>query len=423
MPKNSLQDIKPATRRSTSVSTDSSRPVKIKISTPEEIPFEPTPPKHSSRYGLWYIAVACLVGFLFSLSFLFESATVTITAKSVPITYDATDKFTAQKDSTNSDDIVYTVMKLSGDESIKLPGIQSKSQSQYATGTVVLYNAYQVNSYRLVKNTRLASSDGRIYKINSSVNIPGYTKSGGTITPGSTSVAVTAAVPGESGNIEAGDFSLPGLAGTAQAKKIYGRTKTPIEGGITGVVYTLPQDAADAALGSLREKLKNSLSAKAKVQVPDGYVYFDGATFFSTGDSVQVPYSKVSDVPLALSGTLTVYLLKQDSLVKAIAKKSISQYSGEPVGIPKLSSFEVVPATPVFSENDTTFSFSLSGSDFIVWSINSDDIKSTLANKKKSEFQSLLSSIVSVDRAELVIKPFWKRSFPSDVSRIKVVVK
>ena len=340
--KNILQDIKPISRESKrpALLSEVSRPLP---KLPREVPFEPEDPGNSSRYGLWYVAAACVVAFLFSLSFLFEHATVSITPKSIPVALDSTDTFTAEKDSTVDGTIVYTAMTLSGDESMKLPSTQSKVQSLPATGTAVIYNSYAPTAYALVKGTRLATPDGKIYRIDTGVSIPGYSKVGQNITPGSVEVTITAATPGEASNIDHSDFSIPGLAKTAQATKIFGRTKTPISGGLSGTVYSIGQDAANAAQSTLKDKLKASLEAKAKVQIPDGYIFYDGATSFTADDAVQVPYSKVSDVPLALHGTLVAYLIKEDTLINAIATKSISQYNNEAVTIPQIASLTLTP--------------------------------------------------------------------------------
>lgn len=427
-----IQDIKPSPRRAHQrdevvIPVHTVKEKEIEKNLPplprHEIPFEAGEPRHSSRYALWYVAAACLIGFFLSLSFLFEHATVTVTPKSMMIPLDASDSFTAQKDATDSDAVVYSVMSLSGNESMKIPGTQSQSQALPATGTVLLYNAYSANPYKLVVNTRLATSDGRIYRLHSPATIPGYTKANGVVVPGSAPVLVAAAEPGEASNLDAGDFTLPGLAGTPQASKIYGRTKTPISGGVSGVMYTVPQDAANAAMGTLRDKLKQSLTAKAKVQVPDGYLFYDGATLFNSDDSVVAPYSKEKDIPLSLSGTLTTYLIKQDTLETAIAQKSISQYNNEPITIPNLYSLKLAPTYKQNPTTDTTFTFSLIGSANVLWTIDSESIKTLLAAKKKADFQSLLSAIPGVDRAELVIKPFWKQSFPDDPKKIEIVVK
>lgn len=425
--KNLLEDIKPISRGprmdSMGPRASASTPRTPTPPLPREVSFEPSEPKHSSRYGLWYIAAACIIGLLFSLSFLFEHATVTITPKSLALAFDNTDTFTAVKDSTTDNTIVYTQMTLSGDESMKLPSSQSKQQSIPATGTVVLYNNYSAAVYKLVKSTRLATTDGKIYRLNTAVTIPGYTKTGSVITPGSVEANVTAAVAGEGSNIDNSDLTIPGLAGTPQATKIYGRTKGPISGGISGTLYSIPQDAANAAVGTLQTKLKTSLIAKAKVQVPDGYIFYDGATIFKADDSVQAPYSKDQDIPIALHGTLVAYLVKQDTLVKAIAKKMISQYADEPITISKIESLTLVPSVALQPDTDTTLNFALSGSATAIWTIDPDAIKNLLAGKKKSTFESILGAQMSVDRAEVVIKPFWKSSFPADPARISVNVK
>ena len=419
-----LEDIKPISRAPRRRAGDVEVPIKVVKSLPREIPYEPIEEQpRSPRYALWYIAGGLVIAFLFSLSFLFEHANVDITPKSLPVAFDSTSTFTAQKDSTADDTIVYSQMTLSGDDTISLPATVTKTDSQSATGSVVLYNAYQKTAYKLVKNTRLSTADGKIYHLDNAVTIPGYTGSGTSLVPGSVSVTVTAAAPGEDYNIAPTDFTVPGLAGTAQATTIYGRSATPLSGGTSGTVYTIPQDAASAAMGTLQDKLKASLLAKAKVQVPDGYILYDGATLFTTDPTVQVPYSKTQQVPLALHGTLTAYILKQDTLVKAIAETAVSQYGGEPVTIPDLESLTLVPNAALAPATDTAFTFTFSGTANIVWTVDPTAVQTLLASRKKNEFETLISGMVGVNRAQVTIKPFWKQSFPDDVSRIHVTIE
>lgn len=435
--KNLFEDIKPITRRGNA--PISQRPVESKPaptpmpvtppppppkpeSLPRVVPYEPEPPRRTSKYALWYLAAICVIGFLFSLSFLFESATVSVTPKTMVLAFDATDVFTAVKDSTTTGDIVFTQMTLSGDDSMKLPSTTSKTESMAATGTVRIYNEYASTAQKLVKGTRLATSTGKIYRINTAVTIPGYTKRGTTITPGSVSVGVTADEAGEEGNIDHADFTLPGFAGKPQATKIYGRTETAISGGLSGTIYSISQDAANAALTTLQKKLKDSLVAKAKVQIPDGYLFYDGATVFTTDDSVKAPYSKTQEVPLALHGTLTAFLIKEDTLAGAVAGKMLSQYKNEAITIPKISALTFVPSDTLTSE-DKSVMFSLSGSATVIWTVQADEIKTALAGTKKDNFQTILSENKAIDKAELILKPFWKQSFPKDSSRIEVVVQ
>ena len=370
---------------------------------PREIPFTPEPPRQAPMHALWYVAALAVIAFFLSISFLFQRATVTIVPKSVPIALDNTDAFTAQKDSTDPTAITYTEMTIEGDQSISLPSTETQALSNPATGTVVLYNTYSTSPYKLTKSTRLQTPDGRIYRIDAAATIPGYTGSGSTLVPGSVTATVTAAVPGEAGNLDQSDFTLPGLAGTAQASKIYARSKTAFTGGVSGTVYTIPQASADAAEGTLTDKLKASLIAKAKVQVPDGYLFYDSATEFVSDGAVEVPYSKTTEVPIALHGTLTAYLIKQDTLVTAIAQKFVSQYAGEPVTVPALQSFALSPSSAMDPVNDTSFSFTFNGSGSVVWTVDPQAVKTLLVGQKKADFETLMGQVVGVDKAEVTI--------------------
>lgn len=391
-------------------------------SLPREVPYLPEPPKASSMHALWYIAALAVVVFFFSFSFLFEHATIKIIPKSVPVALDSMDIFTAQKDTTNPDAILYTEMTLSGDQSITLPSTDTKVMSNPARGVAVLYNSYSATPYKLAKNTRLQSPDGRIYRLDVAVTIPGYKKSGADISPGFMEAAVTAAVTGEAGNLEAADFTLPGLAGTPQATKIYARSKSPFTGGLSGTLYTIPQESANAAAGALATKLKESLLAKAKVQVPDGYLFYDSATLFMSDGAVVAPYSKEAQIPVALHGTLTAYLIKKDTLVQAIAKKFVSQYGGESIQVPSLPSLVLTPSAVLNPANDTSFTFTFTGSGSVVWMVDPATVVAELTGKKKADYEAILAKITGVDKAEVVIKPFWKQSFPKDASRISVTI-
>jgi hypothetical protein len=420
--KNIIEDIKPLSRDSRTA-TEVSATSRAR-SLPREIPFEPIEVKSSPRYALWYIAVICLVGLLLSLSFLFESASVTVSPKVMTVAYDASDTFTALKDITEPG-IAYTEMRLSGSETLKLPSTQSKTLADRATGSVLLYNTYTKGTYTVTRGTALQATDGRVYVTDKTVKIPGYTTTkAGKITPGSIEVIANAVLAGEAGNIESGDLLIQKLVKLPQGQKITARIKKPIIGGASGKVFTIEKSSADAAHATLLEKLKSSLLAKARVQVPNGYLFYDGATVFVGDPSVQVEYSKEPEVPVVLSGSLTVYLLKQDTLVRALALQSISQYDDEPVSIPKISTLALVPKSgSVLSGYDNApFQFSFNGKADILWILNSDNIQRLLVGRKKSDFESLLATFSGVDKAQVVLKPFWKRTFPKNIERIKVVV-
>ena len=48
-------------------------------------------------------------------------------------------------------------------------------------------------------------------------------------------------------------------------------------------------------------------------------------------------------------------------------------------------------------------------------------MKSDLVGRHKREFQIILSDYKNIDRAEVVIKPFWKKTFPDKIKDIKII--
>jgi hypothetical protein len=340
------------------------------------------------------------------------------------VAFDGRDTFTAVKDSTDTTELSYTVMQLDGSETIRLPSTGSKILAEHAIGVVTLYNAYTKGAYTIAKNTALQTSDGKAYLTTASVVIPGYTMKGSVLTPGSIDVSARAVNAGESGNLSSGDITVSKLAKLPQAKKIYGRIKKEFTGGASGKVYTIPKSAADAAFVTLSDKLKASLTAKAKVQIPDGYIFYEGATLFTTDPSVQVSLSKEPDVPILLNGSFTAYLINQSLLINAIGTKSISQYNNEPITIPALQSLTLVPKNGLALSpyTDTTFDFSFSGSTDILWTIDTNQIQKILAGRKKSEFDAVIATMPGIEKAQVVIRPFWERSFPENPAKIGVTV-
>ncbi|MBI5152986.1 MAG: hypothetical protein HZA36_00780, partial [Parcubacteria group bacterium] len=93
-----------------------------------------------------------------------------------------------------------------------------------ATGIITIYNAYSTASQRLVATTRFRSPDGKIFRINAGVTIPGAKTTGGTIILSSIDVPVTADQPGAPYNIGATSFTIPGFEGSPKYKGFYGKS-------------------------------------------------------------------------------------------------------------------------------------------------------------------------------------------------------
>jgi hypothetical protein len=66
------------------------------------------------------------------------------------------------------------------------------------------------------------------------------------------------------------------------------------------------------------------------------------------------------------------------------------------------------------------FEFTVSGNAHIVWTFDEDKLKEDLAGRAKAALTTVLSGYPSIDKAEATLRPFWKRSFPDKIGKIKI---
>ena len=64
--------------------------------------------------------------------------------------------------------------------------------------------------------------------------------------------------------------------------------------------------------------------------------------------------------------------------------------------------------------------FSLTGNVEIVWLYDEEQLKADLAGRAKEAIYTILSGYPGIDRAEVIVRPFWRKSFPSEVEEISV---
>lgn len=411
--KDVVQDIKSIKREHKSINEGTARMIL------EEYKSGSNGPRRS-KLALWSIAGASLLALFFALSFLFAGATVTLTPKVAGVTVDA--NWSATKDSTG-DGLAFQIVSLAGEESANLPSTGTKQVEANATGTVTIYNAYSSAPQKLLINTRLETPDGKIYKIDSAVTVPGTTTVNGQKVAGSVKVSAHASVGGEEYNIGLSDFTIPGFKGDPRYAKFYARSITPMSGGAKGNLNYVSIEDYKKTQDGLTSVLKDKLLKQALAQTPGGFVVFNDGVFLKPEVAVPNVYSKTNLITVTQKGTLYAFLFDEKKLTKKIAEDSISQFDGSDAVIPDLKDlkFTLKNKTLVDPAAAKEISFSLSGQADVVWTVDQMKLADDLAGKKKKDFKDILSNYESIDRAEVAFKPFWRNTFPDDPKKIKIV--
>lgn len=361
------------------------------------------------------LVATLLLGFLGVMLFSVH-ANVTVTEKARSVTIDGS--FIGKYDAKEGD-LPFETISATKEETVTVPSTGEKQVETRASGTIIIYNTYSTASQRLIKNTRFETPDGRIYRIDESVTVPGQSKDGKK--PGSIEAVVYADAAGKDYNIGLSDFTIPGFKGDPRYSKFYARSKTPMTGGFIGSIKTASALDLKTARENLEQKLKGELATELSSKIPAGYVLFPNATYF-VFEQVSPPDSNEVDVKATSYGVI----FNAKTLASHIAEKTVADYkAGDVVEAENLSSLLFTPIPADVKPWETGIvSFSLSGATTLVWHFDQEKLKVDLAGqmKDKARIAEILGAYPSIENAEVVVRPLWRKNLPEDVADITVKI-
>ena len=396
-----LNDITPPSRRKEAESSAISRKP-LDLSAPR-LPKFP----YATLLAILFV-IAASVGALFY----FSSAKVDITPNTVSAAVQSS--FTADKSSGTLPYEIITAQKIAS-QSVK--GSGTKAVTTSASGTLTIYNT-QTKAQKLIANTRFATQTGLIFRIRSAVTVPG----GSAAKPGSISAKVYADQPGSPYNIAPTSFTLPGLAGTPQASQVYARSSTAMTGGASGTVPVVDTALEKETRDALMKALVPDLLVSIEEQVPSGYILVEGASTTAFDELASEPSETTGMVNVKEQGTITAVVFPNAALAGAIgASLSGLSYQGEPLTLAPESDLTLT-AQDMPEPDVATFSFTLSGTASLIYTVDPTRIAAAVAGKTRSAAEVALTNYPEVKRAMIILRPFWRQAFPQNPASITIAV-
>lgn len=361
--------------------------------------------------GLFFSLI--IIGIIFFLAtFVFDGATLTIKPLKKNIAISET----------------YVISELDRKDLLQLQNIQdsqeitirkkiSKKVSRRATGSVTLYNDFSKDAQKFVKGTRLSTTDGKIFKIDTNVVVPG--KNGETT--GSAEATVQADQEGVEYNVGATKFTVPGLKASPKYRFFYAQNKEAMTGGVVGNINEASEVDIANGKDELKTKITDSLAKKLSDNVPDGFVYNPYMLFTVVGkmqkikeDDETATYGQVA--------TGTALYFKRDDIVKKIIDQQNANSSSKPV-VKVLSTKDFVVSvldSKEILDQTSPLKMVLTGSAPVVFYPDKEAILEYYAGKPVTEFNDIAKKFQFIDSASRVIRPFWNQNFPSNISKIKI---
>lgn len=375
----------------------------------EPLRLRPRPPRfpYATLFGILIVIVASL-GALFY----FSSAEVDITPNTAQVAVQSS--FTADK---TTGALPFQVISSKKVATQSVQGSGTKTVNTAASGSITLYNT-QSKTQRLIANTRFATPSGLIFRIHSAVTIP----AGSASKPGSVTAIAYADQTGDSYNVGPTSFTVPGLAGTALANEVYARSTTAMTGGASGTIPVVDSATESSTTKTLSDALAPQLLADLQSQIPAGYIMLSGSASTSYVELTPSPSATTGMVDVKEEGTMNAVIFPSAALAEAVANSVDGlQYQGEPLTLASTSALALTSAG-VPDASATNFDFTLSGTASLIYTVDSSRIASAVAGKTRSAAEVALTNYPEVKRAVLILRPFWRNSFPADPSSVRVKI-
>ncbi len=308
------------------------------------------------------------------------------------------------------------VMRMEKEESGSVKSSGMKEVSIKASGRIIIYNAYSSQPQYLVSNTRFEAPNGNIYRIASSITVPGAKIENGKISASETETAVFADKPGEEYNLGLVDFIIPGFQDAGKREKIYARSKTEITGGFIGQKSFITENDISSLQKSLREKIENYFLENAVNPKPDEFLLYNAAKkIIYKKEEIPKPGDLSDTLELDENAIFYGFLIKKEDLAKALVEKYLDPNLANQLEIlnPENLEFELKN----FSAEK--ISFSIKGKIQFAYKFDENSLKNGLmANKGNPD--AVFGEYKNIEKAKITFKPSWWRAIPKDASRIEV---
>jgi len=293
-----------------------------------------------------------------------------------------------------------------------------KDVVQKATGKITIFNK-GFTAQRLVATTRFKSSSGLIFRIPQTITVPPAVKTGSEIIPGSIESVVYADRPGAEYNIAPTQFTIPGLEGTPKFNDFYAVSKEPMTGGIIGPAKVITEEDFAKAQEVLTTKLKEEIYRSLKDQAGELKI------LDTLGIKLEAPVTSAKvgiaadSFQMSMKGSADIIAFRESDVIELV-KNFVSQKNNLELLAKDL---DIKYANPLPNDDNTALSFDVQVSGWAAAKIDKDAIQKDIAGMGGDAIRSYIQGIKEIESARIILSPFWVRSVPKDLKKIKVDIQ
>lgn len=306
----------------------------------------------------------------------------------------------------------YFSLSKSGSKSIEAVSDASALPSKYG-GFITIHNAYSVSPQKLIAQTRFETKEGKIFRIQNAVTVPGAKMSGSKLIPSSVKASVISDETGEGYKIEASYFTIPGFKGTPKYAGFYAESTeamTPAKSNAS---------LSNQAIEKTKETLKNELANELKNDTLGTFKDSD-LKLIDGASTITIDSFKVDSKIVTMKITWQAVFFKEKDF-KALVDYSVSNKSADLKNFRFEDSItypQVIKSD--FKKGEIFFTFNLDKAN--AFTVNLAGLRKELIGLDENGMRGVISNKNFINSASISLWPFWVKQAPNSANKINITL-
>lgn len=296
-----------------------------------------------------------------------------------------------------------------------------------AKGKITIYNEFSTSSQPLVATTRFLSEDQKIFRLVQGVTIPGTTKVGAETKPGVAEAEVIADEAGDSFNISATSFTIPGFKNSGNDKyaKIYAKSTEAMSGG--GNSDETVRVVTEKDISGAKDKISLEITDAVKQKIKDSAV--SGTIILDDSISIDEPVYRLSNSQGEMADSFEIKvsaharaLVFTESDIKKIANSVISKSGNGKINIDS-GAVIIDYGKSVLDTKLGTIEIKMHASNVAQPNLDLEKLKRGILGKNNDELAEYLKTYPSIEKAEVEYFPqLFISKIPMNEKRVEVIL-
>ncbi|MBI3627945.1 MAG: hypothetical protein HY220_04370 [Candidatus Sungbacteria bacterium] len=292
--------------------------------------------------------------------------------------------------------------------------------NQKAKGTILITNAFGTDPQVLIIETRFQTPEGKIYRLDKGVTVPGAKSQAGKLSPSTIQATVSAADVGPLYNSGPVLLKIVGFKGTPKYQTITATAANGFSGGVSGESNVITEIDIKNASQGVTADLFNYLRDQLKLKIPDGFTIIDGAREIAI-TNVSSPKAGTAGDQFAVTATGKVNAMAfrnqdEEELVAALFSTSSPKVFVEPG-----SALARTGVNLDIARHQLTYT--LSNAVVLGGRLDRDAILQKIEGSSPGAIESALQTVPGLKAYKLKFFPFWLKNAPDDPAKINLTIE